>query len=437
MSESIGTLYSWYGHLYSTRIFAAAAVAGIKIDLADGYTHKETNKTPEFLAKFPVGKVPAFHGKDGFRLVESSAIARYVANLAPNSGLLGTNIQEAALVDQWSAFADLELDAHRRAVLGLFSGSVPYFKPIDVLTRERLLTALDVLDKVLLTRTYLVGHRLTLADITVATILQKLFQTLLGVAERAKIPNVVRHFDTVVNQTALKPVFGTTQFVEKAQQYVALPSLQRKSTCSRPCPPKGEARPKARAAPAAQEDEEDEPSAPEEPKAKNPLDLLPKSTLNLEDWKRAYSNLDTRGPGGSLEWFYEKYDPEGFSLWKVSYKYPEDLTQVFMSSNLIGGFFNRLEASRKYLFGSLGVLGTSNNSLIEGVLIARGTDIKPVVEVAPDFESYNYEKIDLANAAQKAYFEAALAWDLEVAGKKWADGKNVSRRISFPLLIEY
>jgi elongation factor 1-gamma len=100
-------------------------------------------------------------------------------------------------------------------------------------------------------------------------------------------------------------------------------------------------------------------------------------------------------------------------------------------------FVDRLEASRKYLFGSLGVLGTSNNSLIQGVLIARGTDIKPVVEVAPDFESYTYEKIDLANAAQKAYFEAALAWDLEVAGKKWADGKNVSRRISFLLLIEY
>ena len=56
-----------------------------------------------------------------------------------------------------------------------------------------------------------------------------------------------------------------------------------------------------------EEDEEDEPLVPEEPKAKNPLDSLPKSNLNLEDWKRAYSNLDTRGAGGSLEWFYEKY----------------------------------------------------------------------------------------------------------------------------------
>lgn len=87
---------------------------------------------------------------------------------------------------------------------------------------------------------------------------------------------------------------------------------------------------------------------------------------------------------------------------------------------------DRLEGSRKYLFGSMGVLGTNNNSIIEGVLIARGQDIKPVVDVAPDWESYSYERIDLNNPEQKAYFESALAWDLEVADKKWVDGKNVS-----------
>jgi elongation factor 1-gamma len=97
-----------------------------------------------------------------------------------------------------------------------------------------------------------------------------------------------------------------------------------------------------------------------------------------------------------------------------------------MSSNQIGGFFNRLEASRKYLFGSMGVLGETNNSVISGVLIARGPDIKPVVDVAPDFESYEYKVIDLKDDAQKSFFEAALAWDLELDGKKWVDGKNVS-----------
>ena len=97
-----------------------------------------------------------------------------------------------------------------------------------------------------------------------------------------------------------------------------------------------------------------------------------------------------------------------------------------MSSNQIGGFFNRLEASRKYLFGSMGVLGQTNDSIITGVLIARGQDIKPVVEVAPDWESYEYKRLDLDNPEDKAFFEAANAWDLEIDGKKWVDGKNVS-----------
>lgn len=119
------------------------------------------------------------------------------------------------------------------------------------------------------------------------------------------------------------------------------------------------------------------------------------------------------------------FDAEGFSIYRVDFKYNDELTQTFMSSNQIGGFFNRLEASRKYLFGSVGVLGQTNDSVISGVLILRGQDVAPVVNVAPDWESYKYEKIDLKDEKQKAFFEGALAWDLELAGKKWVDGKNV------------
>jgi len=158
---------------------------------------------------------------------------------------------------------------------------------------------------------------------------------------------------------------------------------------------------------------------------KNPLDDLPKSTFNLEDWKRAYSNKETRGAGGAIEWFYENFDWSGFSVWRCDFKYNNELTQVFMSSNQIGGFFNRLEGSRKYLFGSMGVLGAANDSVISGVLVARGPDIKPVVEVAPDWESYSFKSLDVkGNEDDKKFFEAALAWDLEIEGKPWADGKN-------------
>lgn len=124
--------------------------------------------------------------------------------------------------------------------------------------------------------------------------------------------------------------------------------------------------------------------------------------------------------------FSYSFDSTGFSVWRVDFKYNEELTLTFMSSNQITGYFNRLEASRKYLFGSVGVLGENNNSIISGTLILRGQDAEPVVNVAPDWESYEYKKLDLSKEEDKQFFEAALAWDLEVSGKKWADGKNVS-----------
>ncbi|CAE6418326.1 unnamed protein product, partial [Rhizoctonia solani] len=354
----------------------------------------------------------------GFTLFEGSAIARYIASLAPNSGLLGTSPTDAALVDQWVSYIDSEFQSPGYTLIGLCQGRFPYNKPYDTLLRERIHGALTVLNTHLTHNTFLLPtNRISLADITIASVLQKAFELILGAEERAKYPALVRLFETVVNQPKLKDVFGSTNYAETSIQFV---------------PPKKEKAPAAPAAPKApkekkpaeKDDDDDEPLVPAEPKAKNPLDDLPKSAFNLEDWKRAYSNMDTRGAGGSLEWFYEKFDPEGFSIWRVDFKYNEELTQIFMSSNQIGGFFNRLEASKKYAFGSVGVCGEPNNSRISGAFVVRGQDYKPVLDVAPDWESYEYKKIDLSNAEDKAFFEAALAWDLEVDGKKWADGKN-------------
>lgn len=76
----------------------------------------------------------------------------------------------------------------------------------------------------------------------------------------------------------------------------------------------------------------------------------------------------------------------------------------------------------------MGVLGVANNSHISGVLVLRGQDHKAVVEVAPDWESYEYKKLDVyGDEEDKKFFEAALAWDLSIDGKAWADGKSVRR----------
>ena len=39
------------------------------------------------------------------------------------------------------------------------------------------------------------------------------------------------------------------------------------------------------------------------------------------------------------------------------------------------------------------------------------------MEVAPDWESYEYKRLDIyGNEEDKEYFEAALAWDLSLDG---------------------
>ncbi|KAF8626684.1 hypothetical protein AX15_004768 [Amanita polypyramis BW_CC] len=416
----IGTLYTVPIQHKGKIIRAVAAIGGLEIPVHENYEHFVDNRKPEFLSKFPFGKIPAFDGADGFKLFEAMPIARYVATLAPNANLLGQDSKESALVDQWVHLAESEFDTSTDLIVAMLRHRLPYNKPVHTFATERHLRVLNVCNSHLSSRTFFVGERVTLADIVVAFFVRRALPYTIDAEVRSKVPNVIRHFETIVNQPQLKEILEPFEYAEKAAQYVPPPKEKKEIKPQAAPAPKAEKKPKAK----AEEEEEEEEIVPAEPKPKNPLDDLPKSTFNLEEWKRVYSNRDTRGAGGAIEWLYQNFDSAGFSIWRVDFKYNEELTQTFMSSNQIGGFFNRLEASRKYLFGSVGVLGKANDSVISGVLILRGLDVEPVINVAPDWESYTYTKIDAANEADKAFFEAALAWDLELDGKKWADGKN-------------
>ena len=98
---------------------------------------------------------------------------------------------------------------------------------------------------------------------------------------------------------------------------------------------------------------------------------------------------------------------------------------TFMTSNLIGGFFTRLEASRKYLFGAASVFGVTNDSIVKGAFVIRGQEEKPAFDVAPDYDSYEFTKLDPVK--DREFVNDMWAWDkpIEVGGKKyeWADGK--------------
>ena len=59
----------------------------------------------------------------------------------------------------------------------------------------------------------------------------------------------------------------------------------------------------------------------------------------------------------------------------MDYLYPEELTKIFMTCNLVGGFFQRIEKLRKYAFASICVFGEDNNNVISGIWVWRGQEL--------------------------------------------------------------
>jgi len=208
---------------------------------------------------------------------------------------------------------------------------------------------------------------------------------------------------------------------EEPEPVVVPPPKIEKKYKKEPAPKKEQPKPKPKAAAAAADEEEEDKPAP---KPKHPLELLPRATFVLDEWKRQYSNQDTPV---AMKWFWENANFEEYSLWKVDYKYNDELTQVFMSSNLIGGFFARLEGSRKFIFGCASVYGTSGNSVIQGAFYIRGQESTPAFDVAPDWESYEFTKLDPKKPEDKEFVDAQWGWEKPtvVNGKEYphADGK--------------
>ena len=75
----------------------------------------------------------------------------------------------------------------------------------------------------------------------------------------------------------------------------------------------------------------------------------------------------------------------------------------------------------------MSVYGQTNDSVITGAFMVRGDEALPAFDVAPDWESYEFTKLNPAEAKDKEFLEDQWSWDkpIEVNGKSydWADGK--------------
>lgn len=196
---------------------------------------------------------------------------------------------------------------------------------MDALVLYNLKRAMTALNGYLLSRTYVVGHAVTLADIVLVCNLTLPLHLALTKEFTAEYPHLMRYFWTVINQPQFKKIMGDG-FAQATKPLGPPPAKienkienktknenknkNEKSSTSRPegqrrvkkeGGKKAEATPKAKVEvpppkPAPQPEEPDVEEEEEVPvkKPKNSLDLLPPSPMILDNWKRLYSNTKAK-----------------------------------------------------------------------------------------------------------------------------------------------
>lgn len=155
--------------------------------------------------------MPAFESSDGKCLTDSNAIAYFVSN----EQLRGKTDYEKAQVLQWLGFADSEILPASCAWVFPILGILQYNKQAVDRAKEDIKMAMKALNAHLLTRTYLVGERISLADISVACTLLQLYTNAFDPEFRKPYQNVNRWFMTIVNQANFKKVVGDIKLCAK------------------------------------------------------------------------------------------------------------------------------------------------------------------------------------------------------------------------------
>ncbi|ORY63376.1 glutathione S-transferase [Pseudomassariella vexata] len=207
-----GKIYSWPGNFRVQRAQVVAELNGLELDIPS--FDMASSKTPEFLSKFPMGKVPALECADGFCLAEGAAICMYLAGQGPMAPqLLGAEAgpQTTARIAEWTLFAESELIAN---VIPPFIMAVLKIVPYDeakyescVVNFDRALKRLDLaIDGG--KKRYLVGGQLTLADIMVAGPLLASFNFLFDAELRKAFPGVVTYLEGLMEKQEFKNAFG-------------------------------------------------------------------------------------------------------------------------------------------------------------------------------------------------------------------------------------
>lgn len=234
------------------------------------------------------------------------------------------------------------------------------------------------------------GNTYTIADVVLAVALREVFERYMGPKKRVEVSALTRWFNTVSGQKAFLKTFGEATI--QAKDVYLMPDLT-------------------------------QPAKPE-PKKEDPLAKLPRSSMILDNIKKLYCMERPFNPAFATE-FWPQFDAEGWSLYEVEYKYPEDYPvekKLFMAENGINSFAQRAEPAKRNVFCVLNMFEKNGQFNIKGAALVRGT---AEIDAGREFpqalcdvssaDEFSWKRLEV-NDANKAEFIKNFCADDETFG---------------------
>ena len=198
------------------KVAAYAAEKGIELDLQPATS---ANPSPEFSAASPFKKIPALADGD-YLLADSSAIIHYLEAKYPEPELIPSEPRARGRVIWFDEFADTLLFAcgakifFNKVVSPRFLGREGDLSMAEAAERDELPPLLDYLEGVIPDGDFLVGDRLTLADISVAGPFANFNHCQVAIDE-ARYPRVTRYVAGILS----RPSFS--RYIEREAAFLA------------------------------------------------------------------------------------------------------------------------------------------------------------------------------------------------------------------------
>ena len=204
------------GNLWSQTCLIAADLAGQQVEVV--YKDKAAANEKEFRAMNLTGKFPLL--QDGDDLVfESSAICQHIARHAPaERGLLGHNVFEAAQIQQWIDFQTGTVGPALMPVVYSAFGHKVIPQTEFAAGLKTLKAKAQAFNTALKGKHWLVGDRISVADVVCGAGWVIAFQSVFDGGFRKSIPHLTAWFERCIGLPSFIKALGHVKMTDKAMK---------------------------------------------------------------------------------------------------------------------------------------------------------------------------------------------------------------------------